>query len=202
MDRFKKYLLNKMLCLNLIPYVIWATGMTIQETSKESTIIDFTEKSHYESWRIVNDGVMGGLSESEMIAGDSASAIFQGNVSLENNGGFASVRTVPRSYDLKGFEGVEIRVRGDGKKYQFRIRVDNRFDGISYRNIFETNKGQWMIIRLPFNEFVPTFRGRILDEDPLSPDQIQQLGFLIADYQEGKFQLEIDWIKAYKGQGQ
>jgi monofunctional biosynthetic peptidoglycan transglycosylase len=141
---------------------------------------------------------MGGISQSEMIAGDSATAIFRGNVSLENNGGFASVRTEPRSYDLSGYEGIELRVRGDGNKYQFRIRVDNRFDGISYRNIFETTQGQWIIIRLPFQDFVPTFRGRILDEGPLAPDQIQQLGFLIADKQAGAFELEIDWIKAYK----
>jgi monofunctional biosynthetic peptidoglycan transglycosylase len=184
-----------------IPFILWAVEMTNQTKSKESIIFNFSEQNDYEIWRIVNDGVMGGISQSKMITGDSATAIFQGNVSLENNGGFASVRTEPRSYDLSGYEGIVIRVKGDGKKYQFRIRVDNQFDGVSYRTNFETNQGQWMIIHLPFMDFVPTFRGRILeDEGPLSPQKIQQLGFLIADKQAGDFQLEIDWIKAYKKQ--
>ena len=200
MDRLKNYFLFTILCIIVIPLIVWATGMTNQMISKESTIIDFSTEDDYKNWRIVNDGVMGGISDSEMIASDSATAIFQGDVSLENNGGFASVRTEPRSYDLSDYDGIEVRVRADGKKYQLRIRVDNQFDGISYRSIFETNKEEWMIIRLPFGDMVPTFRGRILDEGPISPDKIQQLGFLIADKQEGSFRLEIDWIKAYKDQ--
>jgi len=198
MNRLKKHFILTIFCIILIPFIMLAAGMTNQTTSKDTIIIDFSHEADYENWRIVNDGVMGGISQSVMLAGDSATAIFQGNVSLENNGGFASVRMMSREFNLDGYEGIEIRVRGDGKKYQFRIRVDNRFDGISYRHIFETNKGQWMLIRLPFSDFVPTFRGRILDEDPLSPDQIQQVGFLIADKQEGNFKLDIDWIKAYR----
>lgn len=169
--------------------------------NKENTqiVIDFSDPDHRKDWSIINDGVMGGISQSEIVAGDSTTAIFQGNVSLENNGGFASVRTKSRLLNLNGYTGIELRIRGDGKKYQFRIRVDNRFDGISYRNIFETNAEEWTTIRLPFGDFVPVFRGRILENvGPLSPEKIQQLGFLIADKQEGKFRLEIDWIKVYK----
>ena len=198
MDRLKQYFIFTIFYMMIIPILVWAAGMTNQMASEEMTIIDFSDDNHYEIWRIVNDGVMGGVSESEMMAGDSATAIFQGSVSLENNGGFASVRMISREFNFDGYEGIELRINGDGKKYQFRIRVDNRFDGISYRHIFETKSGEWITVRLPFGEFVPTFRGRILDEDPLSPDQIQQLGFLIADKQEGTFKLEIDWIKAYR----
>jgi monofunctional biosynthetic peptidoglycan transglycosylase len=200
MNHLKTYFISSIFYIIILPLIVWATGMTNQTTSKDSIIIDFSHKDDYKNWRIVNDGVMGGISESEMIATDSSIAIFQGNVSLENNGGFASVRMMSPDFNLDGYEGIELHVRGDGKKYQLRIRVDSRFDGISYRHIFETNEGQWMIIRLPFRDFVPTFRGRILDEDPLSPNRIQQLGFLIADKQEGNFKLEIDWIKAYRNQ--
>jgi hypothetical protein len=89
--------------------------------------------------------------------------------------------------------------KGDGKEYQLRVRTDNRFDGISYRYRFATQPETWMNIRVPFSEFVPVFRGRILSNvSPISPEQIQQVGFLISDKQAGKYRIEIDWTKAYK----
>jgi monofunctional biosynthetic peptidoglycan transglycosylase len=166
---------------------------------KESLIFDFENQSEIDYWRIVNDGVMGGLSQSEIVYGDGKTAIFRGIVSLENNGGFASTRTIPRSYELGGHDGIRIRVRGDGKKYQFRMRTNDRFDGISYRYEFITQMNTWMLIDIPFHACVPVFRGRILkDVESMLPEKIQQLGFLISNQQAGKFQLEIDWIKAYK----
>ena len=166
---------------------------------QESLIFDFKNESEIGYWRIVNDGVMGGLSKSEIVYSDGNTAIFRGIVSLENNGGFASTRTIPRSYELDGHDGILIRVKGDGKKYQFRVRTNDRFDGISYRYQFTTKLNTWMIIDIPFHECVPVFRGRILrDVETILPEEIQQLGFLISNKQAGKFQLEIDWIKAYK----
>ena len=166
---------------------------------QESFIFDFKNESEIGYWRIVNDGVMGGLSESEIVYTNGNTAIFRGIVSLENNGGFASTRTIPRSYKMDGYDGVLIRVKGDGKKYQFRMRTNDRFDGISYRYQFSTKLNTWMIIDIPFHECVPVFRGRILkDVETIIPEEIQQLGFLISNQQAGKFQLEIDWIKAYK----
>jgi monofunctional biosynthetic peptidoglycan transglycosylase len=152
-----------------------------------------------DQWRVVNDGVMGGLSQSQIKITQDNTAVFQGTVSLENYGGFASVRTLPRTYNLSGYSGLSIRVKGDGKRYQFRVRIDTQFDGIGYRSHFSTTADTWITVRMPFSEFVPTFRGRVLRDAPLlAPAQIRQLGLLIADKQEGAFRLEIDWIKAYK----
>ena len=165
---------------------------------QERLIVDFKNTDEIEYWRIVNDDVMGGLSKSEIVFSTSNTAIFKGIVSLENNGGFASIRTIPRSYELDGYDGVLLRVKGDGKKYQFRLRTDNRFDGVSYRYQFETELNTWMIIEIPFHECVPVFRGRILEDvKPILPEEIQQIGFLISNKRAEKFQLEIDWIKAY-----
>lgn len=162
-------------------------------------LIDFSNAAEKEDWRIINDNVMGGISQSEVVFSDAGTAIFQGTVSLENNGGFASTRTKPRSYNLAGYTGLIVRIQGDGKNYQLRVRTDNRFGGISYRHHFTTQPDTWVNIRVPFSEFVPVFRGRILEDvSAVSPEQIQQIGFLIADKQAGKFRLEIDWIKAYK----
>ena len=165
----------------------------------ERILIDFNNTDEKENWQIINDDVMGGVSQSEIIFNDTGTATFQGKISLENNGGFASTRSKPHSYRLDGYNGLHLRIQGDGKDYQLRIRTDNRLDGISYRYRFATQPETWMNIRVPFSEFVPVFRGRILSNmPPISPEQIQQVGFLISDKQAGKFRIEIDWIKAYK----
>ncbi len=167
--------------------------------SDEVILFDFGTLENMDDWLIVNDGVMGGLSKSKFILSDSNTAVYSGNVTLENNGGFASTRTKAMRFQLDGSKGILIRVKGDGKKYQFRIRTDDRFDGVSYRYHFETNVNDWQTISIPFSKFVPVFRGRILqDVEPVSPKDIQQVGFLISDKQTGAFHLEIQWIKAYR----
>lgn len=167
--------------------------------SGDVVLFDFGTLENMNDWLIVNDGVMGGLSRSRFYLNDKNTAVFSGNVRLENNGGFASTRTKAMQFQLDGFQGIMIRVKGDGKKYQFRMRTDGRFDGVSYRYHFETEKNQWQTIAIPFDECVPVFRGRILrNVGPVSPKDIQQLGIMISDNQTGEFQLEIQWIKAYQ----
>ena len=183
---------------------LWVPEARSQESftnvdQQEKPMYEFKNADEIDSWLIINDGVMGGLSKSEIVLSDNNTAIFKGSVSLENNGGFASTRTVPRSYDLNGYDGVRLRVKGDGKSYQFRARIDDRFDGVSYRYSFETEQDKWMIIEIPFDQCEPVFRGRVLDGvKPLVSEDIQQLGFLIATKKADTFQLEIDWISAYK----
>ena len=184
------------ICLILIS---WSNMTSATMETAERILIDFKNADERENWQIINDGVMGGISQSEIVFNDTGTATFQGRISLENNGGFASTRSKSHSYRLYGFMGIHVRIRGDGKEYQLRVRTDNRLDGISYRFRFATQPETWLNIRVPFSEFVPTFRGRILSNvSPISPDQIQQVGFLISDKQAGIFRIEIDWIKAYK----
>jgi NADH dehydrogenase [ubiquinone] 1 alpha subcomplex assembly factor 1 len=166
---------------------------------EEKTLFDFRGRDEAKRWVRVNDGVMGGVSRSEMAFTPEGTAVFEGTVSLENYGGFASVRTHPQAYDLDGYEGLAVRVKGDGHRFKLRIRTDDRFDGPAYQADFDTEAGAWITVYAPFDAFVPTFRGRrLLDMPPLDGAQIRQIGFLIADKQEGPFRLEIDWIKAYR----
>jgi monofunctional biosynthetic peptidoglycan transglycosylase len=163
------------------------------------SLLEFNSPNEAKEWRVVNDGVMGGLSDSRMIITQRSTAIFQGNISLRNNGGFASVRTFPRAYELSGYSGLTIRIMGDGKKYQVRLRTDDNFDGISYKESFETTLNTWINVTLHFKTFVPSFHGRVVADAPsLNPNKIRQIGFLIADKQAGPFKLEIDWIRAHK----
>lgn len=184
------------ICVSLVS---WSSVTSAAMETAECILIDFKNTDERENWRIINDDVMGGVSQSEILFNDTGTATFQGRISLENNGGFASTRSKPNSFRLGDYIGLNVRIQGDGKNYQLRVRTDNRWDGISYRYRFATQPDTWMNIRVPFSEFVPVFRGRVLSNvAPISPEQIQQVGFLIADKQAGKFRIEIDWIKAYK----
>jgi monofunctional biosynthetic peptidoglycan transglycosylase len=162
------------------------------------TIVQFDE-SATSRWTVVNDDVMGGRSTSEMDVTSEATGLFTGFVSLENNGGFASTRADLGPLDLSAFRGVRVRVRGDGRRYQFRLRTDDSSDGVAYRALFDTRPGEWLEVELPFRAFEPSFRGRRPPGvGPLDPARVRQLGFLIADRKEGPFRLEVAWIKAYR----
>lgn len=165
---------------------------------KEQVLFDFSAGDPAESWMIVNDGVMGGKSHSEWNRADDHRAAYQGTISLENEGGFCSTRSSIPPRTLESYRGIALRFKGDGKTYQLRLRSDGDFDSISYSFPFETTQEAWVTIQIPFSAFEAVFRGRIQeDADPLSPANIQQIGFLISDKQAGPFRLEVDWIKAY-----
>jgi hypothetical protein len=162
----------------------------------EKTVFDFQTTTNAAAWQIFNDDVMGGASASKFRATNRV-AVFSGEVSLQNNGGFASVRSLPARHDLAGCDAFLIRVRGDGHRYKFTARTDRSNDSAIYQIVFTTKKGEWEEHRLPMKDFVPTFRGRVLSgEPPLDPAKIASVGFLISDKQAGPFQLEIAWIKA------
>ncbi|MHC4227894.1 MAG: CIA30 family protein [Planctomycetota bacterium] len=146
-----------------------------------------------EPWRAINDGVMGGVSLGEIVAIDNGLR-FQGKLSLENNGGFASVRR-PYHGRLENVQAIRLRVHGDGRPYQFRVRVDENYDGVFWRHVFDTD-GSWQTVELLFDDFEPVFRGRkISGVDSLDVSDIRQLGFLLADGKAGAFRLDITAIE-------
>lgn len=140
-------------------------------------------------WVIVNDGVMGGRSTSTAEAfGDGLR--FRGHLSLENNGGFASTRRAVEDVPPETV-AVRLEVRGDGRRYQLRLRQDRRVDGIAWRTAFDTSE-DWTEIELPLSGFEPVFRGRpVPDAGPVRPGAITQLGFMLADGDPGDFALDV-----------
>ena len=165
-----------------------------EEMIRRVTLFEFVVPE--KPWPNVDDGVMGGVSSSRMRMEDSI-AVFEGNVSLENNGGFASVRSNSIVQDLTRFNAVRLRVRDDGKTYQFRISTSQSSNGVSYQMTFETEKDLWKEVELSFSDFEATFRGRPLPEEPpINASKISAFGLLIANKQVGPFRIEIDWIQA------
>ena len=122
----------------------------------------------------------------------------RGLVSLENNGGFASVRSAAGAYDLSAAKGVLLRVRGDGKRYALRLRTTDAFSAINYEARFATKADTWITVAIPFTRFKAVRRGRTMPEaPPLDLSEIKTVGLLISERQAGPFRLEIDWIKSY-----
>jgi len=182
----------------LIPTALALFFAMNTHAATDKIVFDFQTSTNTAAWQIVNDDVMGGVSRSGIRLTNGV-AVFRGDVSLENNGGFASVRSLPARHDLAGCNAFVIRVRGDGRSYKFTVRIARSFDSAIYQLAFKTREGEWEEHCLPMKEFVPTFRGRVLSgEPPLAPEKITSVGFLISDKQAGAFRLEIEWIKAVK----
>ncbi len=159
---------------------------------------DLLAAGNMAEWRSLDDGVMGGKSQSRMEWHKPGHLVFSGEVSLENNGGFASVHRSVELPDWSGYQGLRLRVRGDGKRYSLRLRMAFNIGRVSYAQAFDTTTDQWMEVFLPFAEFQPRRRGQLLpDEPPLDPAQLRRFGFLIADGQAGPFQLEVAAVDVY-----
>ena len=166
--------------------------------TNDYTIYDFTSAEKSGQWYIVNDGVMGGISQSGMVLNEDGTATFKGIVRLENNGGFASVRSRLELPQESYYKGVVVRVKGDGNIYSLRFRTSNSFDGYAYQAKIKTVKDEWKEFKVPFSDFKATFRGYTLKGKPaLESQNIAQMGILIADKQSGDFEIIMDWIKFY-----
>ena len=167
--------------------------------NSEKQIFEFSSVETSGKWQIINDVVMGGVSESGLTFNENGSARFAGTLSPDNNGGFASVRANVEEKNLNEFDGVIIKAKGDGNIYNLRFRTNENYDGVSYQAKFKSTSEEWKEFRIPFQEFKATFRGRIVPNQPeLKSENIRQIGILIADNQFGDFELDVKWIKFYK----
>jgi monofunctional biosynthetic peptidoglycan transglycosylase len=183
-----------------LPLLLANAAVIAPGNTEEQILVDFADAEAHRGFRPINDGVMGGVSTGAMVHREGEGALFHGVVSLERNGGFASVRSLPGTYDLSGFDGIALHVRGDGKTYKLQLKTSAAFDGVQYQARFQAPPDVWRRLLIPFSAFVPTFRGRVLgDGAPLDPGRIASIGFMISDRQEGPFSLSIARIGAYRG---
>jgi hypothetical protein len=161
--------------------------------SMNTTIVfDFNTDSDLINWRIVDDGVMGGLSDGSFSIDENGHGVFKGNISLQNNGGFSSLRHYFSYMDVSEKDSVVLRVKGDGKPYEFRVKHD-RQAYYSYVYTFTTS-GDWEEIVIPLSEMSPAYRGRSLNIPDFNHDTIGELTFLFGNKKPESFQLLIDKI--------
>lgn len=164
--------------------------------NKPQALFDFTKTAAATEWQTVNDGVMGGVSEGKFKITDQKTLEFFGTLSLENNGGFASVRTKAKQIGLIKGDALVVRVRGDGRAYSLNLYIDKPRMAFSYRAAVETKKDTWIEVKVPLDNFEATSFGRVVnDAGRVKPEEVNALGFLLGDKKPGPFKLEVAWIK-------
>jgi hypothetical protein len=182
----------------------------ILASSGENLLFDFrTQIDLSQTWGAVDDVVMGGVSESGMIK-TIEGALFTGNVSTEQSGGFVSVRTrnFPEPLDLSGYQGLELRLKGDGNRYKFFLRSSLGWDTVAYAYAFNTVAGDWITVRVPFLEMVAVQRAKTIANAPpvdtrnlrsfqLMLSKFEYDGQLNPSFTAGRFSLSVESIRAY-----
>lgn len=162
----------------------------------QQELATFKTADSLESWTSVNDGVMGGVSKGGFKRTEQGTLLFSGELSLKNNGGFASVRTKSREFDLSGTSAIVVKARGDGRTYWLDLRTAGQMGATSYRAYLPTKAGEWQETRIPFADFKPQAFGRALPFKAINPAEVASLGFTLADKTAGSFSLEIESVTA------
>jgi hypothetical protein len=156
--------------------------------------IHFASDADCRGWSPIDDRIMGGVSRSRVEYSGSGTGLFRGDLSLEQGGGFASVRMDTPGLDLRGCDSICLRVRGDGKRYKVSLRSTANFDDVLYQSSFVA-PAAWVTVDLPLDGFVATFRGRKIDDaPPIDVSRVATIGLMISGKQAGPFCLEIESI--------
>ena len=178
------------------------TGAGAETVPKQiDALFDFATNPSEPAWVAVNDDVMGGISRGSAQIRE-GTLQFRGMLSLENNGGFSSIRSRGRTRDLSAFTHLVLRVKGDGRTYRLTLGSNAEFrrSRISYQAEFSTQNGAWNEVVVPFARFLPTYRGESLPGPPLDLARIEEFGLMLADGQPGAFALDLAWIRGEPAQ--
>jgi NADH dehydrogenase [ubiquinone] 1 alpha subcomplex assembly factor 1 len=161
-------------------------------------LTDFVADSPDLGWYVQNDNVMGGRSEGGFETKEQGELIFAGSTNT-NGGGFSSIRTQPFKLDISEYDGIQLRVKGDGRRYTWQLQTTALYRGykVSYWAEFDTLEDEWSIVKIPFASFYPQFRGFKLDGPELDPSELTELGLYIYDKKDGAFELRLDSVEAY-----
>lgn len=167
--------------------------LAFSTTMNGQVLFDFNTESSIGGWFVLDDGVMGGRSLGTIDLNEDGFGVFSGDISLENNGGFSSVRLRIKITDISNYSKIVLKIKGDGKDYQFRIK-NKTSDYFSYISPFPTSGG-WEEIEVSLSSFYPSFRGRKLNMPNFSGDTIEEIVFLIGNKKTERFKLLIDKVE-------
>ena len=169
-----------------------ATNGSTAPQSSTQMLYNFPEQGKGK-WRIQNDVVMGGRSESQLKMSEDSMAHFSGRVSLENNGGFCSMHQTVEKEPLtisKDSKSFLIELKGDGKAYNFRIRTPKGRH--SYAYTFPTKADEnWETVTIPFDLMAATYRGEEVDVPNYSGENVVEMQFLIGNKKAETFEIFV-----------
>jgi len=148
-------------------YALLAFLIVVMPVSAETTRNLIELPLH--GWRVVTDGVMGGVStgalEGARYAGRDCLDL-SGEVSTRNNGGFIQMaRDLEETEleDIHSYTGVRLLVRGNDEDYNLHLRTgDLWFPWQAYRATFHATP-EWQSVQLPFAAFTPYKTSTALD---------------------------------------
>lgn len=144
-------------------------------------------------WRIVNDGVMGGCSHSQLEIQED-SLLFHGQLSIENRGGFVSVLG-RLEHPLHNLAGFRLDVTGDGRRYQLRLRETDSARHAAWRAFFNTRQTR-AGISVGMDEFNAVMRGQpAIGARPLELTPVRYIGFMLTSRRPGPFELRVHGIE-------
>lgn len=165
-------------------------------TVKSEYKIDFGAKLAEQNWFVVNDGVMGGFSNSESELLEN-SLIFKGSISLQNNGGFSSLRGPANNEDLSKFKNIEIKYRSKGQDFGLRLLEYDEYYMPYFKHLFEDTSWEWQTVQVSLRDFsqyrLSDITGKTMTNDNLS--KIGRIGIIVSNKIEGPFEIEIDYIE-------
>lgn len=189
---------------------LFADGMTMQPTSatkpapkpagrggfapRGTTVFSFDDASEASRWQTVLDGVMGGRSTGKIAAKDGV-VVFEGATSLENNGGFSSMRARTPAGLFEGADAIRLIVKGDGRDYKLGVSTGGNQRAGGYWQTFPTTKDTWTEVIMPIADLDRQFMGQRLN-GRVSPEDIGGLQIYIYDKKAGPFRLEIESFEA------
>lgn len=159
-------------------------------------LLSFNPDTSSNEWQSIGDGVMGGRSSGLIVCHESGIGEFKGTVRLDNGGGFASVKKdLTEPANASSWAGIEFLALGDGRTYKVGLRHNADRRSVVYQHSFTPPKDEWGPIRLPFSDFIPTWRGKTLtDATPLDAGQLASLSLFVSGRQAGDFLLKLeDW---------
>lgn len=190
-------MIHKMLTLPLL--LLMGSFVMAEETP--TPLFDFTGADAAKEWQTVNDGVMGGISEGKFKITDKQTMEFFGTLSLEKNGGFASVRTKAKKLGLEKGDTLIAKVKGDGREYSLNLYLNKPLIAFSYRATVQTKKDEWIEVKVPLDKFEATSFGRVMkDAGAVKPEEVNALGFMLSDKKAGPFKMEIESIRVVRTQ--
>ena len=168
--------------------------MTFPTQADDRLIENFS--SHPEMrWKFIADTVMGGISSGELKFNSERGETYArmtGNVSTENNGGFIQFRAEV-NIDDSHYEGLKIKVRGNGEEYFIHIRTSKTRLPWNYYSSSFTTSSEWQWIEIPFNSFKKS--GLILPKKFLASD-IQSVG-MVAFGKDFYANIDLGYIQLY-----
>ncbi len=171
---------------------VFCIFMISLEKAHARIIYDFTSRKSVNDWVVIDDGVMGGLSSGSINLDGDGNGLYRGYVSLENYGGFSSIRLRQKEIDLANYKYITLKVFGDNKFYQLRIK-SRYYDRHVYAKEFYA-ENEWQVIKIPLKKMKPKFRGRNLRMKNFNSDSIVEFGILIGNKVNEDFKLLIDYI--------